>query len=95
MFDVCTVAYSQIQKNRQVKGLDDVEIHTKKQFLKLLKAIIKSEEKAELIKINLIKDSSINLRDMFGCLDADGDGWISITDLRVAWKKFMSIDLTT
>ena len=47
-----------------------------------------------MIKIDLIKDSTLNLRDMFGCLDVDGDGWISITDLRVLWKKIMQMDLT-
>ena len=27
-------------------------------------------------------------------MDSDQDGWISIQDIRVAWKKFLQLDLS-
>ena len=40
-----------------------------------------------------MKNHQINLRDIFGCLDTDEDGWISILDFRISWKKYLLLDL--
>ena len=47
----------------------------------------------EKIKKKLMKNHQINLRDIFGCLDTDEDGWISILDFRISWKKYLLLDL--
>lgn len=36
----------------------------------------------------------LNLRNVFSCLDTDKDGLLSMLDLRVAWKKYLLLDMT-
>lgn len=70
----------------------DVELETKKHFLKLIKIIVKNELKTEKIKAKLQK-KSVNLRDVFSVFDSDEDGFISQLDFRIAWKKFLIMEL--
>ena len=48
--------------------------------------------KAEKLKAKLNKNN-INLRDVFSVFDADEDGFISQLDFKIAWKKFLLMDL--
>jgi Ca2+-binding EF-hand superfamily protein len=91
MFDVCQTAFSRIEKNRQIKSLADVDVETKKNFLILLATIIKNEKKIDCIKAKLQKAKEMNLRDVFACFDSDEDGYLSITDFRVVWKKYFNL----
>lgn len=36
----------------------------------------------------------MNLRDVFACFDSDEDGYLSITDFRVVWKKYLNLEIT-
>ena len=91
MFDICESAYTIIKKNRQIKSLADVDIAKKKNFLLLLATIIKNEKKIGSIKNQLQKVKEMNLRDVFACFDTDEDGYLSITDFRIVWKKYFNI----
>jgi len=33
----------------------------------------------------------MNLRDVFACFDSGDDGYLSITDFRVVWKKYFNL----
>jgi Ca2+-binding EF-hand superfamily protein len=33
----------------------------------------------------------MSLRDVFACFDTDEDGYLSITDFRIIWKKYFNI----
>lgn len=35
----------------------------------------------------------MNLRDVFACFDSDDDGYLSITDFRVVWKKYFNLQI--
>lgn len=35
----------------------------------------------------------MNLRDVFACFDSDDDGYLSITDFRVMWKKYYNMEI--
>lgn len=91
MFDVCQTAFTRIEKNRQIKSLADVDVETKKNFLILLATIIKNEKRIDNIKIKLQRAKEMNLRDVFACFDSDDDGYLSITDFRVVWKKYFNL----
>ena len=36
----------------------------------------------------------MNLRDVFACFDSDDDGYLSITDFRVVWKKYFNLEIS-
>ena len=91
IFDVCSPEYYQIQKNRLVKNLEDVELQTIRNFLKLIKKLVKNELKIQRIKTRL--QQSVDLRQIFNILDEDEDGYISMIDLKVVWKKYLLMDL--
>lgn len=56
--------------------------------------IIKNEKKIDIIKVKLQKVMDMNLRDVFACFDSDEDGYLSITDFRVVWKKYLNLEIT-
>lgn len=56
--------------------------------------IIKNEKKIDSIKAKLQKVLEINLRDVFACFDSDEDGYLSITDFRIVWKKYLNLEIT-
>ncbi len=35
-----------------------------------------------------------SLRDVFECIDEDEDGHLSQTDFKVAWKRFLSLNVS-
>lgn len=35
----------------------------------------------------------MNLRDVFACFDSGDDGYLSITDFRVVWKKYFNLQI--
>ena len=72
--------------------MEDIDIETKKNFVKLIRIIVKNELKIEKIK-SKIQQKEINLRDVFSVFDSDEDGYISQLDFRIAWKKFLLMDL--
>jgi len=59
-----------------------------------LATIIKNEKKIDTIKVKLQKAMDMNLRDVFACFDSDEDGYLSITDFRVVWKKYLNLEIT-
>jgi len=59
-----------------------------------LATIIKNEKKIDIIKVKLQKVMDMNLRDVFACFDSDEDGYLSITDFRVVWKKYLNLEIT-
>lgn len=69
MFDPCNIQYTQIEKNREVRTLEDVDIDTIKHFLKLIKILAKNELKIEKIKTKL--KNEVDLRDIFSVFDGD------------------------
>lgn len=42
MFDVANVQYTHIERNREIRSIDDVDIETIKQFLRVLKILAKN-----------------------------------------------------
>jgi Ca2+-binding EF-hand superfamily protein len=73
--------------------LADVDVETKKNFLILLATIIKNEKKIDSVKTKLQKVKDMNLRDVFACFDTDNDGYLSITDFRIVWKKYFNLEI--
>ena len=71
----------------------DVDVETKKNFLILLATIIKNEKKIDAVKTKLQKVKDMNLRDVFACFDTDNDGYLSITDFRIVWKKYFNLEI--
>lgn len=71
----------------------DVDVETKKNFLILLATIIKNEKKIDSVKTKLQKVKDMNLRDVFACFDTDNDGYLSITDFRIVWKKYFNLEI--
>lgn len=94
IFESAQAEYREFKKSIKPCPLEDTSNATKIAYVEVLRVTLHNESMIERIRQHLFKRPYFDIRNIFNCMDADEDGFISILDLRVLLQKHLELELS-
>lgn len=93
VFEPIQQEYREIRKSVRAKSFEWVSASTKKAYLETLCTTLRNESMIERVRGHLNSRKYFDVRNIFNCVDSDEDGFVSILDMHVLFKKNIEFDL--